>query len=100
MRDLPTARMEQALRPNETQRAALEELKEASLKAAELMKANCPQEQTLTAPGRVQAMEQRLQAMLQALNTVQPALEKFYSSLTDEQRARFNQLGAREQAAR
>jgi hypothetical protein len=94
--DLPTARIEQALHPTEAQRAALEELKQASLKAADSLKANCPQDQTLTAPGRVQAMEQRLQAMLQALNTVQPALEKFYSSLNDEQRARFNQLGTRQ----
>jgi hypothetical protein len=31
---------------------------------------------------------------------VQPALENFYSSLNDEQRARFNQLGTREQATR
>jgi hypothetical protein len=94
--DLPTTRIEQALHPTDAQRAALEELKDASLKAADILKANCPQDQTLTAPGRVEAMEQRLQAMLQALNTVQPALEKFYSSLSDEQRARFNQLGTRQ----
>jgi hypothetical protein len=94
--DLPTTRIEQALHPTDAQRAALEELKDASLKAADILKANCPHDQTLTASGRVQAMEQRLQAMLQALNTVQPALEKFYSSLNDEQRARFNQLGTRQ----
>jgi hypothetical protein len=94
--DLPTTRIEQALHPTDAQRAALEELKDASLKAADILKANCPKDQTLTAPGRVEAMEQRLQAMLQALNTVQPALEKFYSSLNDEQRARFNQLGTRQ----
>jgi len=94
--ELPTARLEQALRPTDAQRAALEELKQASLEAADLLKANCPQDQTLTAPGRVEAMEQRLRAMLQALNTVQPALEKFYSSLDNEQRARFNQLGTRQ----
>jgi len=94
--DLPTSRIEQALRPSDAQRAALEELKQASLEAADLLKANCPQDQTLTAPGRVEAMERRLRAMLQALNTVQPALEKFYSSLDNEQRARFNQLGTRQ----
>jgi hypothetical protein len=95
-RDLPIPLLEQALRPNDAQRAALEKLREASLKAADILKANCPQGQTLTATGRIEAMEQRLQAMLQALNTVQPALEKFYSSLNDEQRARFNQLGTRQ----
>jgi hypothetical protein len=40
-------------------------------------------------------MEQRLQAMLQAVDTVQPALQQFYGSLSDEQKARFDRLGAR-----
>ena len=40
-------------------------------------------------------MEQRLQAMLQAVDTVQPALQQFYASLSDEQKARFDRLGAR-----
>jgi hypothetical protein len=40
-------------------------------------------------------MEQRLDAMLQALDTVQPALATFYGSLDDEQKARFNRIGAR-----
>jgi hypothetical protein len=30
--------------------------------------------------------------MLQALNTEQPALAKFYNSLSDEQRARFDRM--------
>jgi len=38
-------------------------------------------------------MEQRLDAMLRAVQTVQPALEKFYGSLGDEQKERFNRLG-------
>ena len=31
--------------------------------------------------------------MLQAVTTVQPALADFYSSLTDDQKARFNAMG-------
>jgi signal transduction histidine kinase len=38
------------------------------------------------------AMEQRLDTMLRAINIVQPALQKFYGSLTDEQKERFNRL--------
>ena len=41
---------------------------------------------------RIAAMEQRLDAMLRAINIVQPALEKFYGSRTDEQKERFNRL--------
>ena len=39
-------------------------------------------------------MAQRLNAMLEAIKIVQAALESFYGGLTDEQKARFNQLGA------
>jgi hypothetical protein len=49
----------------------------------------------LTPTGRLAAMEDRLNSMLQALDTVQPALVKFYDSLTDEQKARFNRLNVR-----
>jgi hypothetical protein len=38
-------------------------------------------------------MEQRLKGMLQAIETVRPALNKFYASLSDEQKARFDRLG-------
>jgi hypothetical protein len=31
--------------------------------------------------------------MLQAVETVQPALQDFYNSLGDDQRARFNTMG-------
>ena len=56
------------------QRAALDNLDAATAKAAEMLAANCPTEETLTPPGRLAAMEGRLNAMLQALDVVQPAL--------------------------
>jgi len=90
---VPTDRLERALRPTEAQRAALNALHDATGKAADLLKARCPQDETLTPPGHIAAMEQRLNAMLEAIKIVQPALETFYGSLTDEQKARFNQLG-------
>jgi hypothetical protein len=37
-------------------------------------------------------MRARVDAMLQAVQTVGPALDKFYHSLNDEQRARFNAM--------
>jgi hypothetical protein len=46
----------------------------------------------VTPVGRLQAMEKRLSAMLQAANQMQPALDDFYASLTTEQKARFNTL--------
>ena len=90
--DLPIDRIAQAVQPTPAQRAALDELKDASVKAAEGLKANCPTYQTLTPTGRVEAMERRLDATLTAVKTVQPALAKFYNALSDEQKARFNSL--------
>src|SRR5262249_48237900 len=90
--DLPIDRIAQAVQPTPVQRAALAELKDASVKAAEGLKVNCPTYQTLTPTGRVEAMEKRLDATLTAVKTVQPALAKFYNSLSDEQKARFNSL--------
>ena len=90
--DLPIDRIAQAVQPTQVQRAALDELKDASTKAADALKANCPGYQALTPTGRVEAMEKRLQATLGAVRTVQPALTKFYDGLSDEQKARFNSL--------
>jgi LTXXQ motif family protein len=39
-------------------------------------------------------MEKRLDATLDAVKTVRPPLAKFYDSLSDEQKARFNSLRA------
>jgi hypothetical protein len=91
---LPIDRIGQALRLNDSQRAALQDLSNASAQASAVLSENCPQDTSLTPPGRVAAMEQRLSAMLRALDTVQPALAKFYSSLNDEQKAHFDRLPA------
>ena len=82
------------MHPTDAQRVALQALNEASTKAADYLKANCSVDETLTPPGRVAAMRQRLSAMLEAIKIVQPALESFYGGLTDEQKAHFNQLGS------
>jgi LTXXQ motif family protein len=90
--DLPIDRIAQAVNPTEPQRAALDELKTASLKAADTLQTKCPTFRPLTPVGRVEAMEQRLDVTLGAAKTLQPALAKFYDLLNDEQKARFNAL--------
>jgi hypothetical protein len=90
--DLPIDRIASAVQPTPAQRATLDELKDASIKAAEGLNVKCPTYQALTPTGRVEAMEKRLDAAFGAVKTVQPALAKFYDSLSDEQRARFNSL--------
>jgi hypothetical protein len=62
----------------------------ASDKAAEELRTACPRTVPVTQIGRVEAMEQRLAALHTAVSTVQPALEKLYATLNDEQKSRFN----------
>jgi hypothetical protein len=80
------------VQPNESQRAALDALREASVNTAASLKADCSTYQMLTPVGRTEAMEQRLAATLTAVKSVEPALTKFYDLLSDEQKARFNAL--------
>jgi len=41
-------------------------------------------------------MEQRLDAMSRAVQLVEPALQRFYGSLSDEQKERLNRLPPRQ----
>jgi hypothetical protein len=90
---LPIDLIEQAIEPTETQRAALDELANASVTAAQTIKAACPTRLSLTAPSRLASMQQRIEAMIAAVATVQPPLDKFYGLLNDEQKVRLNALG-------
>src|SRR6516164_4424414 len=82
----------QIVEPDEGQRAALEELKTATAKAADVLKAACPSDLPSTPTGRIEAVHVRLSAMLEAVRTVRAPLPKFYALLNDEQKARFNAL--------
>jgi hypothetical protein len=85
-------RIRQAIRPSESQRAALDELASASLKAGEIIRASCPTQPASGAPERLQAMQARIEAMKQAALVLQPPLGKLYDQLNDTQKGRFNTL--------
>ena len=57
---LPIDQMQQAIQPNDAQRAAFDELANASVKAAQAIKAACPTQVALTAPGRLAAVRRAL----------------------------------------
>ena len=84
--------MQQAIRPNEAQRAALDDLASALISAAQMIRASCPTQTAFTAPGRLAVMQQRIGAMIMAESAVQQPLGKFYDLLEDEQEARLNAL--------
>ena len=95
---LPIERIQEIVKPDDKQRALLDDLANSSVKAAQAIKAACPSDYSLTPTGRLGAMEQRLQAVRLAVDTVRPALDAFYNSLTDEQKARLNAAGQQERA--
>jgi len=89
---LPIERINTVLHPTGAQKDALDRLSAATEKSVHVLQKACPYEVPLTPVGRLQAMEKRLSAMLEAANLVQPPLNEFYASLTSEQKARFNTL--------
>jgi hypothetical protein len=89
----PFERIAAAVQPNDEQKALLDAMSQAAHQAADRFKEACPENLPLTPSGRLQAMTMRLQATLDAVKLVRPPLEKFYETLSDEQKARFNEIG-------
>jgi LTXXQ motif family protein len=86
----PIDRIQQLISPDDQQRKALDDLSDASVKAAQIIKSGCPTSVAFTPTGRLAAMQQRVEAMEQAVETVRGPLDAFYGSLTEEQKAKFN----------
>ncbi len=89
---IPVEVMQQLAHPTDEQTTALDELGSASVQAAQIVKTSCPTGVPPTPIGRIDAVQQRVQAMLQAVKVVGPPLAKFYNMLNDEQKARLNVL--------
>jgi hypothetical protein len=87
---LPNDRIQQILMPNDEQRTLLDDLANASVRAAQIIKSACPTSVALTPTGRLAAMQQRIEAMAQAVDVVRGPLDRFYGLLTDEQKAQLN----------
>jgi len=94
----PADEIEARLHPNDTQRAALEALREANARAVDILSAGCQPKDAATPPARLDAVDGRLEAMQQAVNLVSAALEGFYAMLSDEQKAQFEAIGQKRTA--
>ena len=98
----PVADIERTLHPNDTQRAALKALQDASIRADEMLKAACPEgdtaDEVATAPARLATAERRLDAMQQATGLLLSALEDLYETLSDAQKAQFESIGPKRAA--
>jgi hypothetical protein len=94
----PADEIEAKLHPNDAQRAALDMLREANARAADILNNACQPEDATTLPIRLDAVEGRLDAMQQAVNLVSTALEDFYATLSDEQKTQFEAIGQKRTA--
>jgi hypothetical protein len=94
----PADEIEARLHPNDTQRAALKVLQDANARAADILNAGCQPKDATTPPARLDAVDGRLEAMQRAVNLVSAALEGFYATLSDEQKAQFEAIGQKRTA--
>jgi len=94
----PADEIEARLRPNDTQRAALKVLQDANARAVEILTAECQPKDAITPSARLDAVDVRLADMQQAVYLVSAALEGFYATLSDEQKAQFEAIGQKRTA--
>ena len=92
MAGLPIHQIQQAIQPNEAQRAALDELAQTWIFAGQMIRATCLTQTAFTAPSRLAIMHQRIGAMIGALSALRQPLGKFHDLLEEEQEVRLNAL--------
>ena len=90
---LPVQSIEEIIKPTGQQQNAFDKLRQVSENAADELRASCPAQTAQTPVARLDAMDNRLQAMVRAVKTVRPVLGTFYASLSDDQKAQFNSMG-------
>lgn len=96
---LPVQRIEQVVKPTAQQQAAFDALKQASEQIAGPLAASCPAQMPETPVARLDAVNTRLNAMVDAIKAIRPKLQDFYATLSDEQKAQFNTMGPAPQNA-
>jgi hypothetical protein len=87
--DALIGRIEQAIGPTASQREVLEQLRAALAQAIERIESACPTAMSASLTERLQAIQDRIWAMRDALLMLGLPFEKFYNSLTDEQHWRL-----------
>ncbi len=88
----PIDQIQSAVQPNPQQTTLLDDLGTVIVEASHQIKIHCPTSVAFTPTARLDQMHQRLQALVEAVNLISPPLTKFYDSLSDEQKARFNDI--------
>jgi LTXXQ motif family protein len=91
----PAQEIEAKLHLSDTQREAFGALLRINALAKNTLNFACQPDENLTPPDRLATADTRLDAMLDALKWLRPALDDFYATLSDEQKAQFETIGAK-----
>jgi len=91
----PAADIEAKLHLNDAQREELGALSRMDALARNTLNFDCQPDDNLTPPDRLATADVRLDAMLDAIKWVRPALDDFFATLSDEQKAQFDMIGAK-----
>jgi hypothetical protein len=88
----PARTIERVLRPTNEQRASLEALRMRLLGMGQVIMSACPAAGSAGPLGRLAAAMDRLDVMLFALMSLGPAVQEFYGSLSDKQKANLHKV--------
>ena len=91
----PTSEIESRLHLSQWQRDELDVVQRMTALANDTLNLNCQPDESLSPPARLATADARLDVMLNAIKLVRPAVEDFYATLSDEQKAQFEAIGQR-----
>jgi hypothetical protein len=91
----PEAELEAKLRLSDSQRGQLAVLSRMVAFARNTVNFSCQPDDHLAPPDRLATADTRLDAMLDAIEQVRPALEEFLAMLSEEQKVQFDSIGAK-----
>ena len=91
----PAGEIEAKLHLSATQREQLDVLQRMAAFAKNTLNFDCQPDDDLGPPDRLATADTRLDALLDAIKQVAPALDDFLATLSDEQKAQFGTIGAK-----
>jgi hypothetical protein len=99
LRAMPFDAVIKAVEPNDTQLAALRQVRDAMAAAASSLAASCPKDSPARPADQLETMRTTLDAIKTALSPLRPVLFNAYAALNDEQKARLVALALSQQVA-
>jgi hypothetical protein len=91
----PGSEIEARLHLSDAQHEGLDALQRMSALAGNTLNFDCQPDENLTPPDRLATADTRIDAMLDAIKQIAPALDDFFATLSDEQKAQFETIGAK-----